>query len=85
MMNNQMTIIKELSMRLMVIKIYLKQRYRDKTKKTFSILQINLNDRILIVKEVLIQRLEDKLESKQFESIISLKENNRSEIKKQRV
>lgn len=85
MMNNQMTIIKELSMRLMVIKIYLKQRYQGKTRKTFSILQINLNDRILIVKEVLIQRLEDKLESKQFESIISLKESNQFEIKKQRV
>lgn len=85
MMNNQMTIIKELSMRLMVIKIYLKQRYQGKTRKTFSILQINLNDRILMVKEVLIQRFEDKLESKQFESIISLKESNRFEIKKQRV
>lgn len=81
----QMKIIKELFMRLMVIRTCLKQRYQDRMRKTFSTLQTNLNDKILTAKQALIRRLEDKLESRLYESTTNHSESNQFEIKKQRV
>jgi len=69
----------------MAIRTCLKQKYRDKTKRTSLTLQINLIDPNSNENQVWICEVDDQHEKKQSDSIFRKEESNRSETKKQKV